>query len=167
MTKGRERDTWTQALKRKILTEQNGPQKAVVEFVYYILWMEFQVKQICCQPCIGLWHKKAKNLTPSFQTPTASKETRVKKGEMGIRIINNEVNQIESTTKLSWSVVLDDHSYCWQKDTPKCLACVDKKNLIEVLVNEMNELALENQLLKRKTLCYANSNRSCFRWCNY
>ena len=54
MTKGRERDTWTQALKRKILTEQNGPQKAVVEFVYYILWMEFQVKQIYCQPCIGL-----------------------------------------------------------------------------------------------------------------
>ena len=40
---------------------------------------------------------------------------------MEIGIINNEVNQIESTTKLPLSVVLDNHSYCWQKDSPKCL----------------------------------------------
>ena len=73
---------------------------------------------------------------------------------MEIGITNNEVNQIESTTKLFSSVVLDDHSYCWQKDTPKCLACVDQRNLIEVLVNEINE----------KSLCYANSNRSPFTW---
>ena len=33
---------------------------------------------------------------------------------MEIGIINNEVNQIESTTKLSLSVILDYHSYCWQ-----------------------------------------------------
>ena len=40
---------------------------------------------------------------------------------MAIGIINNEVNQIESTTKLPLSIVLDNHSYCWQKDSPKCL----------------------------------------------
>ena len=51
---------------------------------------------------------------------------------MELGIINNEVNQIESTTKVSSSVVLNDHSYCWQKDTPKCPACVDQRNLIKV-----------------------------------
>ena len=83
---------------------------------------------------------------------------------METEIINNEVNQIESTTKLSSSVVLNDHSYCWEKDTPKSLACIDHRNLSEVLVNKINELNLENKLLKRKTLCYAISNRSCFTW---
>ena len=29
----------------------------------------------------------------------------------------------------------------------------------------MNELTLENRLLKRNTLCYANNIRSCFTWC--
>ena len=48
--------------------------------------------------------------------------------------------------------------------TLKYLACVDQRNLIEVLVNEINELTLENKLFKRKTLCYANSNKSCFTW---
>ena len=79
---------------------------------------------------------------------------------MEIRIINNKVKQIESTTKLSLSVVLDYHSYYWLKDAPKCLACVDQRTLTEVLVNEINELTL-----KRKTLSYANSNKSCFTWC--
>ena len=78
---------------------------------------------------------------------------------MEIGIINNEVNQIESTTKLSSSIVLDE-----QKDTPKCLARINQRSLIEVLVNEINELTLQNKLLKRKILCYANSNRSCFTW---
>ena len=49
-----------------------------------------------------------------------------------------------------------------QKHTLKCLACVVQRNLIEVLITETNELTLKNKLLKRKTLCYANSNRSCF-----
>ena len=62
------------------------------------------------------------------------------------------------------SVILGDHSSCWQTDTLKFLTCVDKRNLIEVLVNEINELTLENKLLKRKTLCCANSNWSCFTW---
>ena len=34
---------------------------------------------------------------------------------MKIGIINNEVNQTETTTKLSSSVVLDDHSYFGRK----------------------------------------------------
>ena len=84
---------------------------------------------------------------------------------MEIGIINSEVNQIESKTKLSLSVVLDDHSCCWQKDTPKRLTCVNQRNSIEVLVNEINQMILENKLLKRKTLCYTNSNRSCLTWC--
>ena len=71
---------------------------------------------------------------------------------MEIRIINNEVNQSESIIKLSSLVVLDDYYYSWQKDTLKFPACVDERNLIEVLANEINELALENKLLKRKTL---------------
>ena len=66
---------------------------------------------------------------------------------------------------MSLSVVLDDHSYCWRKDIPKCLACVDQRNLIKVLLNEVNELTLENKLFKRMTLCYANSNRSYLTWC--
>ena len=57
---------------------------------------------------------------------------------MDIGVINNAVNQIESRAKLSSSVVLDDHSHCWQKDNPKCLACVAQSNLIEALVNETN-----------------------------
>ena len=110
---------------------------------------------------MGYDTKRQKILTPSsFQTPITSKKTQAEEGEMEIGIINNEVNLIESTTKLSLSVVLDGYSYCWQKDTPKCLACVDQRNLIEKLVNEINELTLENKLLKRKTLCHANSNRS-------
>ena len=118
--------------------------------------MEFQLKQIHCQPCI--WATIQKH-------PLPAKKTRTEEGEMEIGIINNEVNQIEPATKLSLSVVLHDHSYYWLKDNPKCLACVDQRNLIEVLINEINELTLENKLLKRKTLCYANSNRSCFTWC--
>ena len=74
------------------------------------------------------------------------------------------VIQIEITTKLSLSVVFDYHSCCWLKDTPKCIACVDQRNLIEVLVNEANELTLKNKLLKRKSLCYVCSNKSCFTY---
>ena len=72
---------------------------------------------------------------------------------------SSEENQIESTAKLSWSVVFDDHSYCWLKNISKCLTCVDQRNLIEVLINQLTS---ENNLLKRKTSCYGNSNRSCF-----
>ena len=72
---------------------------------------------------------------------------------MEIGIINNEVNQTDSIIKLSPLVVFDDHYYCWQKDTLKFLACVEERNLIEVPVNEINDLTLENKLLKRKTLC--------------
>ena len=104
--------------------------------------------------------KRQKTWCPLFKHIFPAKKIRVEEGEMEIGIINNEVNQIESTIKLSLSVILDYHSYCWQKDTPKWLACVDQRNLIEVLVSEINELTLENELLKRETVCYANSNRS-------
>ena len=43
---------------------------------------------------------------------------------MKIGIISNGVNQFESAKELSLSLVLDDHSYCWQV-TPKCIACFD------------------------------------------
>ena len=49
----------------------------------------------------------------------------------------------ESTAK-SPSSVFDDHSYCWQ-DTPKSLDYIDKRNFIEVLVNEINEMPLKNK----------------------
>ena len=104
--------------------------------------------------------KRQKTWCPLFKHLLPAKKIRVEEGEKEIGIIKNEVNQIESTTKLSFSVILDYHSHCWQKDTPKWLACVDQRNLIEVLVSEINELTLENKLLKRETLCYANSNRS-------
>ena len=113
---------------------------------------------------MGYDTKRQKTRLPFFEHPLPAKKTRVEQGEMEIGIINNEVNQIEWTTKLSSLVVLDDHSYCWQKDTPKCLACADQRNLTELLVNEINELTLENKLLKRQTWCYANSNKSCFTW---
>ena len=80
-------------------------------------------------------------------------KTQVEEAEMEIGIINNEVNQTDSIIKLSSLVVFDDHYYCWQKDTLKFLARVEERNLIEVPVNEINDLTLENKLLKRKTLC--------------
>ena len=108
--------------------------------------------------------KGKKSLRPLFKHPLPAKKTRTEEGEMEIGTINNVVNQNESTTKLSSSLVLDNYSYCWQKDTPKSLACVNQRNLIEVLVNEINELTLESELLKRKILCYAITNRSSFTW---
>ena len=66
--------------------------------------------------------KRQKTRRLLFKHPLPAKKTRVQQGEMEMEIINNEVNQIESTARLSSSVVLDDHSYYWHKDTPKCLA---------------------------------------------
>ena len=48
-------------------------------------------------------------------------------------------------------IFLTELSY-WQKGTPRCLVCVDQRDLIEVLVNEINELTLENKLLEREIL---------------
>ena len=163
MTKGNKRDAWIQA------PNQKNPNRTK--------WIPKSSDRICSLHFVdgiptkanplptmhmGYDTKRQKTRRPLFKHPLPAKKTRVEQGEMEIGIINNEVNQIESTTKLSSSVVLDDHSYCWLKDTPKCLACVDQRNLVEVLVNEINILTLQNKLLKRKTLCYANSNRSCF-----
>ena len=97
-----------------------------------------------------------KKLTPSFQTPITSIEKTRKKSEMEIGIINNEVNHTESTTKISSTVVLDDILTVGRRIPPKYLAFLDQRNLINI-----NGLILENKLLKRKTLCYANSNRFC------
>ena len=113
---------------------------------------------------MGYDTKRQNTWRPLFKHPLPAKKTWAEESKMEIGIINNEINQTESTTKLSSSVVLDDHSYCWLKNNPKCLACVDQRNLIEVLANEIIELTLENKLLKRKTLWYTNSNRSCFTW---
>ena len=82
-------------------------------------------------------------------------------GKIEIEANGNEINPMfESTTK-STSSVLDDHSYCWQKDSPKSLDCIDRRNFIEVLANKINELPPKNKLLKRKTLY--DTNR-CFTW---
>ena len=60
-------------------------------------------------------------------------------GKTEIEANGNEINPMfESMTK-SPSSVLDDHSYCWQKDTPKSLDCIDRRNFIEVLMKEINE----------------------------
>ena len=48
-------------------------------------------------------------------------------------------------------IFLTDLSY-WQKGTPRCPVCLDQRDLIEVLVNEINELRWKNTLLKRKIL---------------
>ena len=96
--------------------------------------------------------KDKKTRRPLSVHPLPAKKARAEEGEMEIGIIINEVNQIESTIKLSSSLVLDDHTYPWLKDTPKRLACNYQRNLVEILVNEINELTLENKLLKRKTL---------------
>ena len=62
---------------------------------------------------MGYETKRQKTCRPLFKHTLPAKKTQSEEGEMEIGIINNEVNQIESTTKLSSSVVLDDHSYCW------------------------------------------------------
>ena len=74
--------------------------------------MEFQLKQIHCQPCIWGIIQKDKKLDAPFSNTHhhQHKKTRVEEGEIENGIINNEAkNQIESTTKLSSSVVLDEH----------------------------------------------------------
>ena len=62
---------------------------------------------------MGYDGKRQKSRRPLFKHPLTAKKPRAEEGEMEIRIINNEVNQIESTTKLSSAVVPGDHSYCW------------------------------------------------------
>ena len=111
--------------------------------------MEFQLKQTHSQPYMGYEAKRQNTPSAVFKHALPAKKTQAEEGKMEIGIINNEVNQFESTTKLSSSVVLDDHSYCWLKDIPKRLACVIQRNLTEVLVNEINELILENKLKER------------------
>ena len=71
---------------------------------------------------MGYDAKRQKTRRPLFKHPLPAKEPRAEEGEMEIGIINNEANQTESTKKLSSSIVPDDHSYCWQKDTPKFIA---------------------------------------------
>ena len=68
---------------------------------------------------IGYDTRRQKTRRALFKHPLAllSKKTRVEEGEMETEIINSEVNQTESTIRLSSSVVLDDHSCCWQKGT--------------------------------------------------
>ena len=89
---------------------------------------------------MGYDTKRQKTRRPLFKHPLLVKKTRADEGVMKIGIINNEVNQIQSTKKLPSLVFLYNHSYCWQKDTPKYRACIPQRNLIEVLVNEINEL---------------------------
>ena len=72
-------------------------------------------------------------------------------GKIEIEANGNEIIPVFESTTESPSSVLDDHSYCSQKDTPKSLDCIDRRNFIEVLVNDINERPLKNKLLKRKT----------------
>ena len=69
---------------------------------------------------IGYDKRRQKTRRAIFKHPLAllAKKTRAEEGEMETEIINSEVNQTESTKRLSSSVVLDDHSCCWQKGTP-------------------------------------------------
>ena len=159
------RDVWIQALKRENpnRTKWTTKSRDRICSLHFVDGIPFKAKPL---PNIHMgyntkrqkaWHSLLKHQLPA-------KKTWEEKGEIEIGIINNEVNLIEATKKLPLSVILDDHSSCWQTDTLKFLTCVDKRNLIKVLVNEINELTLENKLLKRKTLCCANSNWSCFTW---
>ena len=91
---------------------------------------------------VGYDTKIQKTRRPLFKHRLLANKIQAEEDEIEIGIINNEINHFESTTKLSSSVVLDNYSCCWLKDTPKCLACVDQRNLIEVLVNEINEMTL-------------------------
>ena len=61
---------------------------------------------------MGYDTRRQKTRRPLFKHSLPAKKTRAEEGEMEIGIINNEINQLELTTKLSSSVVLDDHSYC-------------------------------------------------------
>ena len=65
---------------------------------------------------MGYNTKRQKTRRPLFKHSLPAKKTRVEESEMEIGIINNEVNQIEPTTKLFLSLVLDDHSHCCQKE---------------------------------------------------
>ena len=161
MIKDKERDAWIQGLKRENPNKTKWIPKISDRICAFHLPDGIPTK---ANPLsimhMGYDTKRQKTRRPLFKHSLPAKKTREEEGEIEIGIVNNEVNQIESTKKLSSAVVLDDYSYYWQNNTPKCLACVDQRNLIEVLVNEINELIVENYLLKRKTLCYANSNKS-------
>ena len=141
-----ERDEWVQALKRENPNRTKWTPKSSDRICSLHFVDEIPIKANPLPTMnMGYDTKGQKFRHPLFKHPLPAKKTQAEEGEMEIEIINNEVNQIELTTKLSSSVVLDDHSYCWQKDTPKCQTCVDQKNLTEVLVNEINELTLENK----------------------
>ena len=69
MTKGKEREREMNGFRlsnEKIQTEQNGPQKAVIGFVHYILQIEFQLKQIHCQLYIWAMIQKDKKFDALF-----------------------------------------------------------------------------------------------------
>ena len=76
MTKGKERDTWIQALKQENTNTTECTPKAVIGFVHYILQMEFQLKQNDCQPCILITIQKDKKLDPLFSN------TRYQRGKL-------------------------------------------------------------------------------------
>ena len=123
MMKGKKRNAWIQDLKgenpdRTKLTPKSSDRICLLHFVDRIPTKANPLPSIR----MGYDRKGQKTWRPLFEHPLPAKKRRVKEGEMETEIINNEVNQIESTTKLSSSVVLNDHSYCWEKDTPKCLA---------------------------------------------
>ena len=62
---------------------------------------------------MGYDAKRQKSRRPLFKHPLPARKPQAEEGEMEIGIINNEVNQIGSATKLSSAVVPVDHSYCW------------------------------------------------------
>ena len=126
MIKGKERDACIQALKRENpnrtkLTPKSSYRICSLHFVDGILTKANPLPTMH----MGYDTKRLKTRCPLFKYPLPAKKTRAEEGDMKTGIISNEINQIESVTKLSSSVVLDDNSYCWVKDSPKCLACVD------------------------------------------
>ena len=113
MTKDKKRDAWIQALKRENpnrtkLTPKSSDRICLLHFVDGI---STEPKPLPTMR-MGYDIKGQKTWCPLFEHPLPAKKRRVKEGEMESEIITNEVNQTESTTKLSSSVVFNNHSYC-------------------------------------------------------
>ena len=122
MTKGK--GTWIQAFKRENpnrtkWTPKSSDRTCSLHFVDGIPTKANPLPTMH----LGYDTKRQKNRRPLFKYPLPTKKTRAEEGEMEIGSINNEVNQIESTTKSYSSAVLDYHSYCWQKDTQMSSLC--------------------------------------------
>ena len=102
MSQGKERDEWNQALKRENPNRTKWTTKSCNRIcsIHFVHGIPTKANTLPTMH-IGYDTKRQKTRRPLFKHTLRAKKTRAEEGEIEIEIINNEVNQIESITKLS------------------------------------------------------------------